>query len=89
MLVNANTPVDTHIRYIFQCISFDTLVILCRQKLHVVLIPFGFFSQKFFMLPVRQPDNNAGPNVDSAIYTHIISVSKLLSSHTLAVFREQ
>jgi hypothetical protein len=48
-----------------------------------------FFSQKFFMLPVRHPDNNAGANVDSAIYTHIISISKLLSSHTLAVFRGQ
>ena len=42
MLANANTPVDTHVRSIFQYISTDTLVVSCRQKLHVVLIPFGF-----------------------------------------------
>jgi hypothetical protein len=41
------------------------------------------------MLPVRHPDNNAGANVDSSIYTHIIPISKLLSSHTHAVFRGQ
>jgi hypothetical protein len=41
------------------------------------------------MLPVRHPDNNAGANVNSAIYIHIISILKFLSSDTLAVFHGQ
>jgi hypothetical protein len=41
------------------------------------------------MLPVRHPDNNAGANVDSASYTHIISILKSLSSDTLVVACEQ
>jgi hypothetical protein len=141
MLANANTPVDTHVRSIFQYISTDTLVVSCRQKVHVVMIPFSFSPKRcsccryvtliimlelmlilqfiltsflywnpYLAIPLLLRasnnsfcsdaiffarmllccryvalNNHAGARVDYELYTHIISISKCLSSDTLVV----